>query len=64
MTPMMEKFNQKRLEEQSIVFSHNSIRDITQIEHHGHKLYVKTPCFYCPLCGTTEVRCNCGVENK
>jgi hypothetical protein len=23
----------------------------------------KTPCFYCPLCGTTESRCHCGVEN-
>ena len=64
MTPMMEKFNQKRLEEQSIVFSHNAIRDVTQVEHYGHKFYVKTPCFYCPLCGTTDVRCNCGVENK
>jgi hypothetical protein len=63
MTPMQEKFLQKRFEEQSIVFSHNSIKDITQVEHHGFKFYVETPCFYCPLCGTSKTRCNCGVED-
>lgn len=63
MTPMMEKFNQKRLEEESIVFSHNSIKEMVQVEHHGFKFYLETPCFYCPLCGTTKMRCYCGVEN-
>ena len=59
MTPMREKFLQKRFEEQSIVFSHNSVRDQTQVEHHGYKFFLETPCFYCTLCGTTKTRCNC-----
>ncbi len=62
MTPMMKKFYQKRFEEGAIVFSHNEVRDITQVEHHGFKFYVETPCFYCPLCGTSKERCKCGVE--
>jgi hypothetical protein len=58
-TPMKQKFLDKRKDEQSIVFSHNEVRDITQVEHYGHRFYLRTPCFYCPLCGTTEVRCSC-----
>jgi hypothetical protein len=58
-TPMKQKFLDKRKDEQSIVFSHNEVRDITQVEHYGHRFYLRTPCFYCSLCGTTEVRCSC-----
>jgi len=63
MTPMREKFYQKRMEENSIVFSYNDVRELTQCETHGWKFYFEGPWFYCPFCGTTKVRCNCGVEN-
>lgn len=60
MTPMMQKFLQKRFEEQSIVFSYNLLRERVQFEHHGYKGFVSVPFKFCSECGIKSQPCICG----
>ena len=62
MTPMREKFYQKRFEEQSTVFSYSNMLEGTQKEHYGLKRFVPNPAHFCSVCGVTDAPCECSAE--
>lgn len=58
-TPMMEKFQNRRREERGTLLAYSHMLDGTQAEHAGLKIFVPNPAFYCTICGISSGPCGC-----
>ena len=65
MTPMREKFYQKRHDEQNAVIAfRNRLSDQVVLQIHGYEIKISNPSFFCPDHGIMMARCQqCHDEN-